>query len=169
MAGSKLFDNIMQVISAEGTVAGTAIISSEIDLELPRGYVAKIQKVVVQFRGWDAVVSSGVNDRIECALLLDPDDALTVRIPDNQVEHDVLLDEMWEMALLTTTLALKDEGMRQYDFSQLEGFDIITARNMRWNVTAAGTGLNGMIPKVNIYYTLEAIKDAQIMELLDIL
>jgi hypothetical protein len=40
---------------------------------------------------------------------------------------------------------------------------------MRWNVVAAGTDLNGLTPKVLVYYTLEQIKDAQIMELLDIL
>ncbi len=168
MGRSKLFDNIMQVISAENAVAGTAIISSEIDFELPRGYVAKIHKVVVQFRLWSTVILSGVNDRSFSALLLDPDDALTTKMPDNTVEHDVLLDEVWEVKLLTTTVGRGDLGMRQYDFT-IEGLDVITARNMRWNTTAAATGVNGLVPKVNIYYTLEVIKDAQIMELLDIL
>jgi len=168
MGKSRLFDNIMQVIATTNVIAGTTVDSNEIDLELPRGYVAKIHKVIVQIFKWDAVLGAAENDRFSWAVLLDPDDATTVEMPDNSVEHDVLVSGFWS-ALSITTLALSDVVEKQYDFSHLEGLDILSARNMRFNTVAAGTDLNATELKVFIYYTLEEIKDAQIMELLDIL
>lgn len=168
MTKSRLFDNIMQVIAQEGTIAGTTVASAEIDLELPRGYVAKIHKVIVQMNGWDAVLGAAENDRFDWALLLDPDDTETITMPTNSVEHDVLVSGQFGN-LTITNLGMVPETEMQYDFSQLEGLDILTARNMRWNIVAGGTDLNGAKLKVLIYYTLEVVKDSEIMELLDIL
>ncbi len=168
MAKSRLFDNIMQVISVNNIISGTDVISSEIDLELPRGFVAKVHKVVIQCANWDGLLGAAENDRLSFALLLDPDDAVTVEVPDNTVEHDVVVSDTMNL-LSITTYGLFSGDKWQYDFSHLEGMDILSARNMRFNSTAAGVDINGAILKCLVYYTLEVIKDAQIMELLDIL
>ena len=170
MAKSRLFDNIMQVYRGLIVVAGTATQSVEIDLELPRGYVAKIHKVIMDMR---FTLDLGVlSDTLEtqCALVLDPDDAVTVQMPANVVEHDVLCDALFEIREGATT----ENGhakiwTKQIDFSHLEGLDVITARNMRWNINEAAAQYDGSHATVTIYYTLEAIQDKQIMELLDIL
>lgn len=168
MAKSRLFDNIMQVIAADNTVNGTTVVSSEIDLELPRGYVAKIHKVVVQVTGWDAVLGAAENDRFRYCLLLDPDDNTTVEMPVDTVEHDALVAGYFSF-LTITNLGIGPMDQHQFDFSNLDGLDILSARNLRFNIAAGGTDLNNAVVKVMIYYTLEAIKDSQIMELLDIL
>lgn len=169
--GSKLFDNIMQVIKSRNTIASTTIVSNEIDFELPRGFVAKIHKVVVQVNDvWDKLTSTE-SIRIEFALLLDPDDALTTQMPFNQVEHDVVLDGEYNTQNHGAT-AFGDgtrEAFRQYDFSHLEGMDIISARNMRFNIVNVTDEVDGAFVECVIWYTLEEIKDTQIMELLDIL
>lgn len=170
MPKSRLFDNIMQNIQVRNTIASTTTVSSEIDLELPRGYVAKIHKVIVfAYDIWDLIVNTE-KDLIEFALLLDPDDTETTAIPENTVEHDVLVDGTIEYGINTTLGNSFVENYRtEWDFSHLEGLDILSARNMRFNIVGAADYVDGAEVRCEIFYTLEPIKDNQIMELLDIL
>ena len=170
MAKSRLFDNIMQMIQVTNTVASTTVISTEIDLELPRGYVAKIHKVIVYWRDVFDKMASGDKDNELYAVLLDPDDATSLGPPGNSVEHDVLCNGSFEAAALAADYMGVHNSLRhETDFSHLEGLDILSARNMRFNTQGGNTDYDGSEMECQIYYTLEAIKDTQIMELLDIL
>lgn len=170
MGKSRLFDNIMQVISVSNEVTGTTIISTEIDLELPRGYVAKIHKIRVQFQDCIAKMVNAEIDEIQYALLLDPDDATTVAMPHETVEHDVILSGQFQYSVVTASHGgLFNKFEEQWDFSHLEGLDILSARNMRFNISATEEFVDGAEVECQMWYTLEVIKDTQIMELLDIL
>lgn len=166
----KLFDNIMQVISITNTSNQTTKVSAEIDFELPRGYVAKLHKVVVNCRNFFDQLVLTDQVRSQYCLLVDPDDALTTQMPNNTVEHDVVLSgEFQALGLGTGEWGWHEPNQHIYDFSFLEGLDIISARNMRWNTVHDNTGSPNSLMECVIYYTLEEIKDNQIMELLDIL
>ena len=160
----------MQNISVQGILASTVIASVEIDLELPRGFVAKIHKCIVRtINFYDKLVAA---DQVMARywLGLDPDDALTIQFPLNTVEHDGVLHGGFEYLGLGTGEWGMFEPLRHvYDFSHLEGLDIISARNMRFNTIANNDNADDAIIEIVIYYTLEEIKDNQIMELLDIL
>lgn len=170
MAKSRLFDNIMQAIRVENTVNGTTTVSTEIDLELPRGYVAKIHKVIV---AWTDVFSKTADNEIDealYALLLDPDDATTTQMPLETVEHDVILSGEFELKTAAALAGVFYDSHRHiYDFSHLEGLDILSARNLRFNTVSGAAYFDDSEIECTIWYTLEPIKDAQIMELLDIL
>ena len=160
----------MQVIESRNTIASTTIVSSEIDFELPRGFVVKIHKVRVWAHDIMDKFADAEKDQVHFALLLDPDDAMTIRMPDNTVEHDVVLSGTIEYNVVAAlTVALLQNHTFEWDFSHLEGLDILSARNMRFNIQAGGTTVDGADVICQIWYTLEAIKDTQIMELLDIL
>ncbi len=166
--GSKLFDNIMQVIHVSNIIAGSTRVSTEIDLELPRGYVAKIRKVKMELVNVLEQWGTGDSATFRAALLLDPDDAETVEIPNNTVEHDVLCEHNPEWHSSTTEFLTGNHTEPEWIyFEDIE--DVITARNMRWNSAANAASYDGGSHGVTIYYTLEQIKDTQIMELLDIL
>lgn len=170
MAKSRLFDNIMQVISVSNTIAGATVISTEVDLELPRGYVAKVHKVRVQFQDCLAKMVNAELDEVHYALLLDPDDAATIAMPHETVEHDVILSGQFQYGVVVAAHGgLWNSFEEQWDFSHLEGLDILSARNMRFNCAATADYVDGAEIECQIWYTLEAIQDKQIMELLDIL
>ncbi|MCK5615658.1 hypothetical protein KAR91_78060 [Candidatus Pacearchaeota archaeon] len=169
MARSKLFDNIMQNIKVRSPFASTAVVSTEIDLELPRGFVAKIHKVIIQVDDILETLVAGNTFRQEYALVLDPDDTVTTNTPPGNVEHDVICDGEISGSMETAAAMFVTETWRQYDFSHLEGMDILSARNMRFNSVGADDQGDGTAVECTIYYTLEKIEDAQIMELLDIL
>lgn len=170
MAKSRLFDNIMQVIGVKTALAGTATQSTEVDLELPRGYVAKIHKV--KFAIWQILDLGAANEQIELQLALvnDPDDTTTVMVPTNEVEHDVICDFQVDIVNSATALqGLITKFHEQYDFSHLEGMDVLAARNLRFNFYGDTASFDGASIGVRVWYTLEKINDSQIMELLDIL
>lgn len=171
MGKSKLFDNIAQVINVNITVAGGAAAQSdEIDLELPRGFVAKIHKIIVNWRNVFDLSVAGDSGQMFYAVLLDPDDATTTQMPENTVEHDVIMHGGMQIEEEAGSTAAWWTNLRhEIDFSHLEGMDVISARNLRFNIFEDGGQLDASIMQCTIYYTLEAIKDTEIMELLDIL
>lgn len=170
MAKSRLFDNIVQVLATNNIVASTTTVSSELDFELPRGYVAKIHKIIVT---WDDVFdkcADAEKDEQKWAVMLDPDDATTVQMPTDTVEHDCIAAGRFEIAVLAAAyMGMYDEHRVEIDFSHLEGLDVLTARNMRFNSVGGAASFDASVMQCQIYYTLEAIQDKQIMELLDIL
>ena len=111
----------------------------------------------------------GTSDLVEvhAALLLDPDDAVTTQFPNNEVEHDVLAEYNAGVLSSTTTMVAIVNPVEWINFEDKE--DVITARNMRWNTVATTASFDDAYVECTIYYTLERIQDAQIMELLDIL
>lgn len=173
MALQKHFDQLMKVYKAQLTLNSTATISVEVDLELPRGYVAKIKIVEFQIR-LVGVLQTSANIFTEfwtVALVKDPDDDTTVAIPIAEVQHDVIADFIANYAgILDTTNhngAFIADPFRKIIYFNENEFDIITARNMRFNGTESAD-LDAVV-FCTIYYTLEAIKKQETLELLDIL
>ena len=158
----------MQLIGAKITVAGTADQSIELDLELPRGFVAKIKKVQVNWRNLFDVIVSTDQGQLSFALMNDPDDDDTTTLPPNNVEHDVI----WAGAMQVFSLEAGPDAMwtnvnQEINFGQ--ELDVIAARNLRFNIIVDSATVDGSLVSVLVWYTLEAIHDTQIMELLDIL
>lgn len=158
MVRTKMFDNIMKVIRVEHAEAADTK-SVEIDLELPRGYIAKIKKVIFNWTGIGALSAC------EGALVNDPDDQITVQIPDNEVQHDVIADFDFIVNVIVGTEHFVEHRIEILFDQEL---DVVTARNLRFNRTQT-VGVGGGITQCEVYYTLEQISDSLILELLDIL
>lgn len=169
----KHFDQLFRVIAVQHAALDTDIDTVEVDLELPRGYVAKIKIVIFEIIsvGAPSLGTAVVGIDFQAALLRDPDDATTVQIPPNEVQHDVIADFAGSILhILDATNGLgvyfNTDGQKIIHFDENE-FDIITARNCRFNATAGAQ--TAMDIKCTIYYTLEVITDTEVLELLDIL
>lgn len=153
-------------------------VSAEIDLDLPRGYVAKIKTAMMEFRrvGEDFEgISADKLARLQAALVLDPDDAANFTVPTNVVSHDVLMEIEGEVIIVAGTAG---DVIARFDMARLiknfesEKLDVITARNMRLNVDGGGTDVSDLTESTCVAiidYTLEKITDADILSLLDIL
>lgn len=175
--GKRLFDNLLKVIKGRSTFTTTTIISLEVDFELPRGFVAKVAfiEMVAEKISEDLEAQNiDIAYELQMALIRDPDDTTTIEIPVNQVQHDVIMEHKVTVVNLQGTaesaLAVS-ETLKKLDFSS-EGNDLITARNMRFNIVTSGPGptlATEGLGSVHIYYTLEKVTDIDILNLLDIL
>lgn len=165
--GRKDFDNLQKLHRVILVNVTTGTLSVEVDLELPRGFIAKISKILFTVFPF-AVAVGGREQNVECVLIRDPDDTTTTVIPANAVQHDVIaaLRGVFIMEVFTTGAASFVADRKQVLFREDE--DVITARNLRFN---SKMGLTA--PDVNfeceIYYTLEKVTDVDILNLLDIL
>lgn len=179
MAGNKgLFDNIMKKLKGAITLTGTTLVSLEIDFELPRGFIAKIHNAIIKFTAVvEDIEGLGANKliRARAVLVKDPDDSASIVIPNNRVDHDVLMETEMEIVVVAGTAGDTVFSMtntdRQENFSA-EGLDVFTARNMRLNCQGLGTDgadLTETLGNAVMGYTLEQISDDQIINLLDIL
>jgi len=171
--GKDLFDNLMKVIKIENIIASTTIVTVEVDFELPRGFVAKIHKVIMGLRNYVQFTTVGDAAQLNSCLVRDPDDITTTQIPVNSVQHDAIMDWVAEILILEVTavgeIVLWNDGFyKTVDFTTL-GMDVITARNMRFNTVAFASTLDGADTMCEIYYTLEEVTDIDILNLLDIL
>jgi hypothetical protein len=171
MSLEKHFDNLYKVIKTTITNLVVAPQSTEIDLDLPKGYIAKIKLVIIKYF-LDGITAGTTIDSelLYSALVRDPDDAATIEIPENAVQHDVIMDytERYN-ALLDATNgvgAIEVEKMKILNFDDMN-VDVITARNIRFNAAASATTTHDV--ECTVYYTLEAIKKTELLELLDIL
>lgn len=165
MVRTKMFDNIMKVHRQELTTIANVIQSIELDLELPRGFVAKIKKVIMDHDGNIAVG----DNHLQMALINDPDDNQTTLIPQDEVQHDVICGQVMGAThgTVTTGDIYGGEARVEYNFDQ--ELDVIAARNLRFNALAATPTPTFSRINVIVYYTLEEIHDSLILELLDIL
>lgn len=168
----KHFDQLMHVIALNVHNVTGIVQSFEIDLELPKGYVAKPKKIILELTSIPAV-TAGVameDDEIQCALIRDPDDITTIEIPDNSIQHDVIADAIfcsaWLWLAASVGLYVFNHTIKILDFYE-DAFDIVSARNMRFNVI--GTAAVNFDVKMTMYYTLESISKDEVLELLDIL
>lgn len=166
--GKTLFDNLIKAHSVDLDTILNVLQSIEVDLELPRGFVAKIKKLSLFTNGNLSAVG---NIDVQAALIRDPDDITTLVFPDNTVQHDVIasLEFNAQKGTVTTGSIGSLMGRHIVDLTFDEGEDLITARNMRFNAIGSSGAISlGSISAV-IRYTLEEVKDADILDLLDIL
>ncbi len=169
---NKDFDDLLKVLRVSVTLNGTTTVSTEIDFELPRGFIAKIRKVHIGIWNITDVLIAAEVVSVNGALVRDPDDATQVQFPQNTVEHDVIADYQQEYIGIVGAagqFTVKNHGNQGiFDFEAM-GVDVITARNMRINTQADGTELGTATTRVIIFYTLEKVTDVDILNLLDIL
>ncbi len=160
-------DNLIKLMVEDHLITNsTAVQSAELDLELPRGYIAKIRKVVFS-PFFDTNRTATITTGLFMALVRDPDDPVTERAPRGVVQHDVIAefvgtyfyDTVTETLLMTTPLTLT--------FTELE--DVITARNLRFNAQTNVAVTDEISFNIEVYYTLEKVTDLEILDLLDIL
>ncbi len=170
-----LFDDTYRVIRQGNSIPlMDTLVSVELDLELPRGYVAKIKRVEMFPKSLDDILAGFLADDYLLfggVLLRDPDDAQTFFMPDNSVEHDVICEYRSELSMDTASGSLPAQVEKLWDFGDQIGLDVITARNLRFNafVNAPNDPSDAPVLVCIVYYTLEKVKDAQILEVLDIL
>lgn len=173
-----LFDNLIKILEVRTLFTGATGVSTEIDFELPRGFVAKIKRVSLEVRGIAADIATISVDKLLSyivGLILDPDDITTTFPPTNVVSHDAL--ESLQVDVLVVAGTAGDPGvyisfLRKEVNYESEGLDVITARNMRQNIDITGTDAadgTEAIAVTTIHYTLEKITDVDILSLLDIL
>jgi len=172
----KDFDDVLLVLKGEITFTGTTIASLEIDFELPRGMIAKIKLVEMKVRriSLDFLgISVDKEAQYSMALVKDPDDNTSTEITSNRVDHDVLMEHEVDIHLVAGTAGdtignIPSNTSKIIDFSQA---DVFVARNMRLN----GDGLGSDGPDLTeaqgsalIYYTLEEVKNKDIIQILGI-
>lgn len=163
----KLFDNIMYVYKATISSLTSTVSTEEIDLDLPRGYIAKIALVILE------VIQSGTVDNtyeLRAALVNDPDDTESIVIPENTVKHDVIADLNLEFNYDQTDglFYLLPSARKTVSFKENE-LDVISARNMRFNGDDVNNNGDGAVA-CTIYYTIEKVKGSEnLLNLLDIL
>lgn len=166
--GKKDFDDILlwfreQIIDLDST-SGT--LSGQLDLDLPRGFIAKIKKVIFFCLPDEVIAAASFQTGVLGALLRDPDDITTVVVPEGTQEHDVIA--FIELVISHETGGGGQvQGIKQ-EFNFNDDTDVITARNLRFNVAASGTQPD-LTMECIVGYTLEEVKDADILNLLDIL
>lgn len=168
------FDNLMKVIVGRITIAAGNVASLEIDLELPRGFIAKFSAWEFQLRDFHEDLEglgAGNELGVHMCILRDPDDAVTVQIPSNQVQHDAWDDFAFSNGIGAGTLSgYNVPNVKQY-FAK-ESDDWITARNLRFNVQGVGPDAADLTESQCQWtgrYKLEEVTDADILNLLDIL
>jgi len=168
----KHFDQLFHVFRTELTDISNTAQSEEIDLELPKGYVAKVK--IVRFRSFGVSIGIGATvttHTVQAALVRDPDDAASYEIPENEVQHDVICDYLNEVIYTINTTngvgAIIFSNPKEYIYFSENEFDIISARNLR--LVGFGTATTEMEVDVTIWYTLEKITKDEVLEILDIL
>jgi len=173
---NKLFDNLIKVIEGIVVLSAGSVASLEIDLELPRGFVAKIRHIMMRVERVEEdfeQISTDKVARISMALVRDPDDTTSSSVPSNETQHDVIMDH--EVGFLMVAGTAGDFGFYVSDVRRERQYgegDVITARNMRLNAVASGTDLADIteaLAVVHIDYTLEEVSDNDILSILDIL
>jgi len=172
------FDNLLKLFKGNISLNAGSIASIELDLEIPRGFIVKIKKIILQFMNWsedyEGLAQGETTFAAQGALLRDPDDATTIQIPAGTVQHDVIA----EAQLVGYIHSVTNENlgpflsgvMKIIDFNDED--DMITARNLRLNVIGQGNDsavLTETVFQAEIYYTLEEVTDTDILNLLDIL
>ena len=164
MAEKKLFDNLFKVIKGNsGLLSENDGVFTEIfDLQIPRGYCARIRKVV-----WEPHISTEQSDQVHIrlisALVLDPDDETSVAIPTFTVDHDVCCDYAYEITRYeedTTPNGISVVNTPRDEINFDEGLDVVTVRNVRVNTMITGSASGGSAQcqmRCEVYFTYEKI------------
>jgi len=172
------FDNLLKVFKGNISLNAGSIASVELDFEIPRGFIIKIKKIILQFMNWsedyEGLAQGETTFAAQGALIRDPDDTTTIQIPAGRVQHDVLAEAQLVGYLHSVTnenLGPTVTGVTKiYDFNHED--DIVSARNLRLNVVGQGNDsavLTETVFQSEVHYTLEKVTDIDILNLLDIL
>lgn len=181
----KMTDNLLKYITVFVSANGGSTTSTELDLDIPRGYVAKLHRIIISSSGIEVDLFDHDGDfEASCVggLYRDPDDATSVTPPSAQTQHDAL-------AFLSTGIVkVQDDnpldatagqgvGVQIYNTLNDSGWfpdhlDMITARNLRFNIDQFGANRSLLVDmgmRVEVYFTYEKVSASDIAELLDIL
>lgn len=177
----KMTDNLLKYITVFVSANGGSTTSTELDLDIPRGYVAKLHRIIITASGLEVDLldqSAPFEASIVGGLYRDPDDATSVTPPSSQTQHDAL-------AFLNTGIFLaQSDGSTErggheavYNTKNDSGWfpdhlDMITARNLRFNIDQFGANRSVLLDggmRVEVYFTYEKVSASDIAELLDIL
>tara|TARA_Y100000004_G_C8943198_1_gene425049 strand:- start:1561 stop:2088 length:528 start_codon:yes stop_codon:yes gene_type:complete len=173
----KMTDNLLQVVSVNLGLNGSSAVSSEMELDIPRGYVAKIHRIKMVVANWSAdlfdLASADYNAQIAAVLMRDPDDSSTVNMPNNPT-HDTLVhlySDIYHSA--DTTGRTFFANNLEYDSGWIpESVDLITARNLRCNADVFGSANSDMddaVVRYYVWFTYEKVTSSDLAELLQIL
>ena len=165
MADKKLYDNLYKVIKVNSgaILANDTVLTEILDLQIPRNYCARIRKVIFSDDLNDQQVLED-NLSFYGALVLDPDDENSNQIPTFTVDHDVLCDFHHEYTSILGSVAASlggsfvDNQKTTYEFH--EDLDVVTVRNVRFNVLANGLKVNAEDqPQVRctVFFTYEKV------------
>lgn len=176
--GKRDFDNLIKIIQSGLILNAGTLVSVELDFELPRGFIAKLKFIFLEWIDLHEDLEGATGEKnlgVTCALMRDPDDITTQSFPDNIVQHDVIASANWSFnargeAAPDIQYQMQSINRKEIRFDKDD--DVITARNMRFNAVGLGTDVTDLTEsaaRVEIYYTLEEVTDADILELLDIL
>ena len=167
------FDNIRKLIRVDNTLNAGSIVSTEITLDLPRGYIAKIRRIKFAFLNWsedlEGTVAVEISGSVQSALVRDPDDTLTIQTPENSSSHDVIGEHKADVFAELGNAHVGNDA-KEYYFD--ENIDVPTARNLRFNTIGQGAdvaSLTESVVRCEIEYTYEKIDDKGMLDLLDIL
>ena len=164
MAEKKLYDNLYKVIKANsGAYTGNDGIMTEIlDLQIPRGYSARIRRVIFEDH-----INSDQADQVHLrtigCLALDPDDENSTQIPTFTIDHDILCDFAHEYIRLeedTTPNGIAMSHTQETVHSFDEELDVVTVRNIRYNSSVHGFKVDGESKpqtRVTVYFTYEKV------------
>ena len=165
MADKKLYDNLYKVIKANsGPILQNETTLTEIlDLQIPRGYCARVRKVIFH----DNVnADQKLLDHFffRGALILDPDDEEHYQLPTFTIDHDICCDFEHEYTNILGAAAGSLGGSvinnQKTEHIFLEDLDVVTVRNIRFNVQGIGLKVDGALQsqcKCEVYFTYEKI------------
>ena len=164
------FDNILKWVRSRNNPTSTTVVSEELDFDLARGYVAKFRHI--RFTGSPVAYTDADGNllQIDSVLLRDPDDTLiaTEGGAELDFENDVIYADTftWLGTAAAAGQVILEAQRSSITFTELQ--DMITARNCRHN-SQMGASVGNASNISWLGYTLEAISDVFIMDLLDIL
>ena len=170
-------DNLLKYVSVNvGNNAGTAG-SAELELDIPRGYIAKIQRMKISSYNLSEDLFNLTGDvaaQISAALVRDPDDSVNIT-PPNSVKHDIL--QYLLLDIVGTDLGTAGGSITYINEMVDTGYipetiDVITARNLRFNIDQFGTNKSDLTAsgmRAEVWYTYEKVTNTDLAELLDIL
>ena len=170
-------DNLLKYVSVNVTNNQGTALSSEIELDIPRGYIAKIHRMKLETYNLGVDLADQDAD-LECqiasAIVRDPDDSTNIT-PPNSVKHDILhymtTDIMQSVSGVGSSLLILGN---EHDTGFIpESVDVITARNLRLNSDQFGANKSLLTTssgvRAHVWYTYEKVTNTDLAELLDIL
>ena len=165
---TKLDDMILRFKSVHTNVQITTPQSNEIDLDLPKGFGARIRDVTFQHVTlWEELAGAAGMHEVQCALVNDPDDEVTVEIPHETVEHDVIDEYNTTHLNGGTGVATAFESNARQFRRFTEDEDVFAVRNLRFNAIAlSGNQLSDVICIID--YTLEKVTSTELLAMLRI-
>ncbi|MBA7686725.1 hypothetical protein ES703_95179 [subsurface metagenome] len=162
MADKKLFDNLYKVLKVNSGDFGVndQVMTECLDLQIPRGYCARIRKVI--FTDYLCGQASQTSPEFRGALIMDPDDETSIAIPTFVIDHDVLCDFEhyyfgFERDVTPNGISFVHNQRTRYVFS--EEIDVVTVRNIRFNSICHGLDVTGCKcqNKCTVFFTYEKI------------